>query len=147
MIMSSCASVAIILAAALILYALIRVAIIRYQHEKFKIKSKGLPMHSLPLLHPGGNVHEFGFSPYALLRLEALHRKYGKTFGCMMSNQETVVSVDLELIRLIIGGEANKHTHRANLAIPVREFGTNGFWFNQTDRWRAMRRPFAPSLA
>lgn len=138
---------AVLLLKVLVVYALLRVVKIRYQYEKFKKKSQGLPMHPLPLLHPGGNVHEFGFSPYVTLKLEALHRKYGKTFGVMLSNQETVISTDLELVRLIIGSEANKHTYRGNFSMPVREFGKDGFWFNQTERWREMRRPFAPLIA
>lgn len=137
---------ALILLVALVMYAVLRIIRLRHQYDQFKKKSKGLPMQKLPLLHPGGNMHEIIFSPYAALKLEAMHRKYGKTFGCMLSNQETVISTDLELIRLIIGSEANKHTNRGNFSVPISEFGPNGFWFNQTDRWKAMRRPFAPLL-
>lgn len=131
----------------LVLYTLVRIIKIRFLHAKFKKNANGLATLPLPWFHPGGNLHEVYFRAFALNRADALHKKYGKTFGLFVCDQPTVFSIDRNLIKLIIGPEATKHTRRGNLSVPIVEFGTKGLWFNQTDQWRAMRRPFTPALA
>lgn len=114
-------------------------------YVRFKRASKGLPM-----LHetwsPGGNSHQMMFDPYILLKLDAMHRHYGKTFGWMYSVQPSVSTVDLDLLKTINIDEQDKHVNREDHSVLIKEVESDSIVLVQDDQWRRIRRAITPSF-
>ena len=73
------------------------------------------------------------------------HARLGKTYGWLYNEKFAVSTIDLDLIKMIIYDEPDKHINRFRLNLPIHEI-EQSMMFAEDDKWRKLRRHFAPAF-
>ena len=73
------------------------------------------------------------------------HSTLGKTVGFLLNQKFSVSTIDLDLIKLVIDEEPDHHMNRIKLHLPIREI-ENSILMAEDDKWRKLRRHFAPAF-
>lgn len=139
------AILAAVLALVYLSIGLLRVFLRNYRaHNFFKTKASKLPVVPNPNIFIG-NVLQTTYQDKNYLKIDALHKKYGKTFGFYMCHQPWVATKDLDLLKRTQIDHAYKHLDRTVIGMPFDEFKNSIFQVNG-DEWRQVRRAIAPTM-
>lgn len=129
----------------IVAHALIRAVQVHYAYTKFKKALNGLTI--LPeTWSPGGHMHQVLFDKYSCLKIESLHRQYGKTFAWLYGTLPMAMTVDLELVRKMIYEDPNLNINKQKFSVPIKELEYDSIVMAEHDQWRRIRKALAPSF-
>lgn len=118
---------------------------VRIAYGEFKRDAKGLFVVPTKW-SPVGQLVELGHEANLQIRIEAYHRKHGKTFGWLYSYHKIAYTIDLELIEAMHLKESGKLINRSKVSFPIVEVDYDCLPSARDDQWRRIRRAIAPSF-
>lgn len=128
-------------ASSLVLYTYIKCRLALWS---FKRKSNNLPilgdMHQL-----GNHVSSWALKKNLCNELARQHSIIGKTIGWLYNDHFGASTIDLDVIKQFIYDEPNLHINRVQINVPLREM-EGSLMLAEDDKWRKLRRHFAPAF-